>query len=234
MTIIKCVLLVSNAGSSWGISSIFGGNDNHTSPKENSTSNPFNEPVQSMEQRMSMIHLREPPSVLRSSEPDSDEKTIEITATKLLLRSYYDIVRKSIQDYVPKAMHFLWIDLSGACFQEAKWYHNGYTPSLEEYLSNAKTSIAAPSIISQLYFTFPNSTDKMAIHLLYQYHHILYLSGMILRLADDLGTAQHELKRGDVLKAVQCYMKERNASEKEAQEHVRFLIREAWKEMNTF
>lgn len=46
--------------------------------------------------------------MLRSSEANSDEKAIEIAATKLLLRSYYDIVRKSIQDYVPKAiMHFL-------------------------------------------------------------------------------------------------------------------------------
>lgn len=46
--------------------------------------------------------------MLRSSEFDSDEKAVEITATKLLLRSYYDIVRKGIQDYVPKAiMHFL-------------------------------------------------------------------------------------------------------------------------------
>ena len=34
-------------------------------------------------------------------------------------------------------------------------------------------------------------------------------------------------------KAVQCYMKEKNVSQKEAQEHVRFLLREARKEMNT-
>ncbi|KAL1564598.1 Dynamin-related protein 3A, variant 2 [Salvia divinorum] len=99
---------VSNAGSGWGIPSIFSGRDNHTSTEESSTIKPLNEPVQSMEQRMSMIHLREPPRVLRSSEFDPDEKAVEITATKLLLRSYYDIVRKSIQDYVPKAiMHFM-------------------------------------------------------------------------------------------------------------------------------
>lgn len=55
-----------------------------------------------------MIHLREPPSVLRPSETHSDQEAIEITVTKLLLRSYYDIVRKNIEDSVPKAiMHFL-------------------------------------------------------------------------------------------------------------------------------
>lgn len=49
-----------------------------------------------------------PPSVLRPSETHSDQETIEIAITKLLLRSYYDVVRKNIEDSVPKAiMHFL-------------------------------------------------------------------------------------------------------------------------------
>ncbi|KAL3843797.1 hypothetical protein ACJIZ3_001200 [Penstemon smallii] len=105
----KTTSAVSNAGSTWGISSIFGGNDNRGPVKENLTSKPFSEPVQSIEHHgVSMIHLREPPSVLRPSETHSDQEAIEITITKLLLRSYYDIVRKNIEDSVPKAiMHFL-------------------------------------------------------------------------------------------------------------------------------
>ncbi|KAI5661319.1 hypothetical protein M9H77_20642 [Catharanthus roseus] len=96
------------SSSTWGISSIFGGSDSRSSAKENMMSKPFNEPVQSIEQAYSMIHLREPPTVLRPSETHSDQEAIEITVTKLLLRSYYDIVRKNIEDTVPKAiMHFL-------------------------------------------------------------------------------------------------------------------------------
>lgn len=34
-------------------------------------------------------------------------------------------------------------------------------------------------------------------------------------------------------KAVQCYMKQSNTSEEEAQKHIKFLIYKAWKEMNT-
>ncbi|KAL8463087.1 hypothetical protein ACS0TY_033925 [Phlomoides rotata] len=61
-----------------------------------------------MEHGVSMIHLREPPSVLRPSETHSEQEAIEIVVTKMLLRSYYDIVRKNIEDYIPKAiMHFL-------------------------------------------------------------------------------------------------------------------------------
>ncbi|XP_057788855.1 sabinene synthase 1, chloroplastic-like [Salvia miltiorrhiza] len=125
-----------------------------------------------------------------------------------------------------------WSSLVEGFLKEAQWYYSGYTPSLEEYLNNAKVSISSPTIISQIYFTLANSsTNKKVIESLYEYHNILNLSGMILRFADDLGTTQY--KRGDVPKAIQCYMKDTNASEKEAQEHLRFLIREAWKEMNT-
>ncbi|KAI5558301.1 hypothetical protein POPTR_017G041800v4 [Populus trichocarpa] len=96
--------------SSWGISSIFGGGDHsRVYAKENSTSKSYNEPAQSMESfDQSMIHLREPPTVLRPSESHSENESIEIAVTKLLLKSYYDIVRKNIEDSVPKAiMHFL-------------------------------------------------------------------------------------------------------------------------------
>ncbi|PKI38784.1 hypothetical protein CRG98_040825, partial [Punica granatum] len=96
------------SGSSWRISSIFGSSDSRLSAKEISTSKPHSDPVQTMEQALSMIHLREPPTVLRPSENHSEQETIEIAVTKLLLRSYYDIVRKNIEDSIPKAiMHFL-------------------------------------------------------------------------------------------------------------------------------
>ncbi|KAF5448423.1 hypothetical protein F2P56_028959 [Juglans regia] len=104
----KVPLSGNTSGSSWGISSIFGGSDNRTSAKESLMNKLFSEPVHSLEQAISIIQLREPPSVLRPTENQSDEEAIVIVATKLLLRSYYDIVRKNIEDFVPKAiMHFL-------------------------------------------------------------------------------------------------------------------------------
>lgn len=55
----------------------------------------------------------QPPTVLRPSEGHSEQESVEIAVTKLLLRSYYDIVRKNIEDSVPKAiMHFLVISVS--------------------------------------------------------------------------------------------------------------------------
>lgn len=45
---------------------------------------------------------------MRPSERSSETLAVEITVTKLLLRSYYEIVRKNVEDLIPKAiMHFL-------------------------------------------------------------------------------------------------------------------------------
>ncbi|XP_052142502.1 dynamin-related protein 3A-like isoform X3 [Oryza glaberrima] len=61
-----------------------------------------------LEHSLSTIQLREPPVVLKPSESQSEQEALEIAITKLLLKSYYNIVRKNVEDFVPKAiMHFL-------------------------------------------------------------------------------------------------------------------------------
>ncbi|KAG4981506.1 hypothetical protein JHK85_035464 [Glycine max] len=96
-----------NGGSSWGISSLFGGDDSRMTVKENIASKPHTEqPVHSKEQSFSTIHLREPPPILRPSESNSETDVIKITANKLLLRSYYDIVRKNVDDTIPKEIMY--------------------------------------------------------------------------------------------------------------------------------
>ncbi|MQL97080.1 hypothetical protein Taro_029763 [Colocasia esculenta] len=90
----------SGSGSSWGISSFFGGSENRSSIRDPSVSKSHNELIHSIENALSTIQLKEPPVVLKPSENHSEQETIEITVTKLLLRSYYDIVRKNIEDSV--------------------------------------------------------------------------------------------------------------------------------------
>ena len=60
----------------------------------------------SMDENGLMLH--EPPSVLRATEPETDEEIMQVKVTRILLRSYFAIVRSSLLDTVPKAvMHFL-------------------------------------------------------------------------------------------------------------------------------
>lgn len=52
--------------------------------------------------------VEQPPATLRANDTQGEQETVEVAVTRLLLKSYYDIVRKNIQDLVPKAiMHFL-------------------------------------------------------------------------------------------------------------------------------
>ncbi|CAN0878952.1 Dynamin-related protein 3A [Linum grandiflorum] len=99
-------------GSSWGISSIFRGSNSSRIPSEkSSTSMSYMEAVPGsdpLDKSLSTIHLQEPPEMLRPSESPSEQESIEIVVIKLLLQSYYNIVRKNVEDLVPKTiMHFL-------------------------------------------------------------------------------------------------------------------------------
>ncbi|GKU94195.1 hypothetical protein SLEP1_g7721 [Rubroshorea leprosula] len=55
---------------------------------------------------------------------------------------------------------------------------------------------------------------------------------MVLRLADDLGTSPDEMRRGDVPKSIQCYMRETGVLEEDAREYIQDLIDKTWKKMN--
>lgn len=97
------------SGGAWGISSIFGGSEPaRPNGKEAMINKPFSEPISHLEPAFATIQLKEPPAVLRASDAPSEQDCVEIAVTRSLIKSYYNIVRKNVQDAVPKAiMHFL-------------------------------------------------------------------------------------------------------------------------------
>ncbi|KAJ9184117.1 hypothetical protein P3X46_007889 [Hevea brasiliensis] len=102
-----------NSSRGWGIPSVFGSkassNENSSSGSlTNSSSKSLGGTLNSTKHSSSTIQLREPPSILRPLEVTEHDEAVEIIVTKLLLRSYFDVVKDTIQDLVPKAiMHFL-------------------------------------------------------------------------------------------------------------------------------
>nr|AWF79085.1 terpene synthase [Pelargonium graveolens] len=143
----------------------------------------------------------------------------------------YDVLNKHGIDviyYLKKS----WLDLVKAYTKEAEWYYSGYKPSLEEYLENSWIAIGVPLVLVQDYFGVANSITKEALEGIENYHDLIRCSAVILRLEDDIGTSSHELARGDVPKALQCYMRESGGSEEDARKHVRKLIGTTWDKMN--
>nr|QWQ79595.1 TPS37 [Juglans sigillata] len=144
----------------------------------------------------------------------------------------FDILKE--QEFnVIQYLRKVWIDQCRSYLVEAKWYYMGYTPTLQEYLKNAWISISGPVMLAHAYcFTTVPITKESLASMEDNMTNIIYWSSMILRLANDLGTSSVELKKGDIPKSIQCYMNETGASEKDAREHIRYLISEAWKKMN--
>ncbi|CAH8368853.1 unnamed protein product [Eruca vesicaria subsp. sativa] len=126
-----------------------------------------------------------------------------------------------------------WADLCKTYLVEAKWYKNGYKPSVKEYMQNAWISISAPVTLNHLYCIFSEHISTQVMETLSQNRQdLVRCSATVLRLANDLGTSPDELARGDNLKSIQCYMHETGASEEEARAHVQQMISETWNEMN--
>ncbi|KAL1537418.1 exo-alpha-bergamotene synthase-like [Salvia divinorum] len=125
----------------------------------------------------------------------------------------------------------LWAELCGAYYLEARWFHSGYVPTTNEYLNTALISISGPLLMFYGYFT-TNTINKKELESLEQYPGIIRWPATVLRLADDLGTSSDEMKRGDVPKTMECYMKETGCSEEDARNHIKQLIDTALKRMN--
>nr|GEV84338.1 (E)-beta-ocimene synthase, chloroplastic-like [Tanacetum cinerariifolium] len=124
-----------------------------------------------------------------------------------------------------------WGDLLEAFYVEAKWTHNKYIPTLEDYLNNAWRSVSGVVILTHGYFLINKETKKDMIESLEKYHELLKWSSTIFRLCNDLGTSSDEIKQGKTANAISCYMHENGACEEVAREYIKDLIDEAWRKM---
>ncbi|CAM8922603.1 unnamed protein product [Rhodiola kirilowii] len=56
----------------------------------------------------------------------------------------YDVLLEKGSDVTPYVKK-LWEILSSVYIKEARWFHSGYKPSLDEYMSNAWISVGVPT-----------------------------------------------------------------------------------------
>ncbi|KAF3772787.1 hypothetical protein EJ110_NYTH54240 [Nymphaea thermarum] len=125
-----------------------------------------------------------------------------------------------------------WADLCKAYLVEARWFYNGYAPTVEEYLENAWVSISGPVILVHAYFFVEHDMKEDAVVDLHHFSNLIKMSSRILRLHDDVATSKDEIQRGDVPKCIQCYMREKGVLEEAARQYVEGLLRNSWKELH--
>ncbi|XP_047339822.1 (-)-alpha-terpineol synthase-like [Impatiens glandulifera] len=155
------------------------------------------------------------------------------------VNSINELGYESLKEVGVHALPYLikaWTDLCGCYMKEARWFHGMYVPSFEEYLNNGWMSVAGHVLAIHGYFLFCCDSHRITekgLEAIKNNHDIIKWSSMILRLVNDLGTSKNEMERGDILKSVQIYMHETDASEEESQEQIKKLIGKAWKKINT-
>nr|ADP37189.1 (-)-beta-bisabolene synthase [Santalum album] len=145
----------------------------------------------------------------------------------------YDLLRDRGFNGIPHIAQ-AWATLCKKYLKEAKWYHSGYKPTLEEYLENGLVSISFVLSLVTAYLqteTLENLTYESAAYV-NSVPPLVRYSGLLNRLYNDLGTSSAEIARGDTLKSIQCYMTQTGATEEAAREHIKGLVHEAWKGMN--
>nr|QIZ63908.1 TPS [Primula forbesii] len=145
----------------------------------------------------------------------------------------YDILKEEgllVISYLKKT----WVDLCKMFMLEAKWFHSGYKPTFDEYMNIAWISGAAPLMLVHDYILVTKPLKKENLEFLEEKHKTIKWAAIIFRLTNDLATSSDEMKRGDVLKSIQCYMHETGASEEAARKHMKHLINESWMDINKY
>ena len=72
---------------------------------------------------------------------------------------------------------------------EAKWTHNKYIPTLQDYMDNAWRSVAGVVILTHGYFLINQQIKKDVVENLEKYDDLLKWSSVIYRLCNDLATS---------------------------------------------
>ncbi|MED6123091.1 hypothetical protein PIB30_046052 [Stylosanthes scabra] len=114
---------------------------------------------------------------------------------------------------------------------QAKWIHEGYIPTYEEYKANGVFS-SGYQFVASLFIALGGFATKEMLDWVCNVPVMVKASGLVLRLTNDLGSRKIEQQRGPIASAVECCMKQYGFSEKEAYEFVKNDINNCWKDMN--
>ncbi|TXG47445.1 hypothetical protein EZV62_026739 [Acer yangbiense] len=126
----------------------------------------------------------------------------------------------------------VWVDHTKALLMEAKWYKEGYIPSLQEYLSIGWITSGCLVLGVLSFFSIMNEVSDDMEHFLEKNQQIMHDPCTIVRLWNDLSTSKAEIERGDAPSAIQCYMREANVSEEIARNHITDLISKTLTKVN--
>uniref|UniRef100_A0A2N9HWR3 Terpene synthase metal-binding domain-containing protein n=1 Tax=Fagus sylvatica TaxID=28930 RepID=A0A2N9HWR3_FAGSY len=119
-----------------------------------------------------------------------------------------------------------------AYFDEAKWFHQDYVPTMEEYMHVALKSSGYPMLTAVSFLGMGDIVTKEAFDWIFSNPKIITASSVIGRLMDDIRSHKFEQERGHAASAVECYMKQHGVSEQVVHDELNRQVDDAWKDVN--
>ncbi|TYK19427.1 (-)-germacrene D synthase-like [Cucumis melo var. makuwa] len=150
----------------------------------------------------------------------------------VILKVYEEIEKDINKDNVtiPYAIHYAKEGMKRQCrayFAEAKWFHEGYVPTFEEYMKVATVSTCYYLFVPISFVGMGVAASKEAFEWVESDPMLLKASGIIGRLMNDV--TSHT--RGDVGSAVECHMKQHGLSEEETLVELENEVIKAWRDI---
>ncbi|KAH9778792.1 hypothetical protein WN944_014181 [Citrus x changshan-huyou] len=120
----------------------------------------------------------------------------------------------------------------GAYSVQAKWFSEGYVPTIEEYMPIALTSCAYTFVITNSFLGMGDFATKEVFEWISNNPKVVKAASVICRLMDDMQGHEFEQKRGHVASAIECYTKQHGVSKEEAIKMFEEEVANAWKDIN--
>nr|GMD74169.1 (E,E)-germacrene B synthase-like isoform X2 [Ipomoea batatas] len=118
-------------------------------------------------------------------------------------------------------------------YQEAKWFHDGYSPKFEEYMKVALVTGAYMMLsTNSLVGMYQDFVTEEAFNWVTREPLMVRASSVICRLIDDMAGHEFEQQRGHLDSAVECYIKQYGKSKEETFNEFRGRVNNAWKDIN--
>ncbi|KAL2331540.1 hypothetical protein Fmac_019121 [Flemingia macrophylla] len=114
---------------------------------------------------------------------------------------------------------------------EAKWCHEGYIPTYNEYKVNGVLTGGIP-ILSTPFIGPGEFATKNDFDWILTDSKIIEAVAIIGRLMDDLSSHKFEQERVHIASAVECCMKQYDCSQSEAYNHILNDVEDCWKVIN--
>ncbi|KAK8493666.1 hypothetical protein V6N12_000651 [Hibiscus sabdariffa] len=156
-------------------------------------------------------------------------KRFDISAMDKLPADYLKLVYKTVLD-VHDDVEEMFTKLAEAFLEQARWVHEGYQPTFDEYIKTAVISAGGNSTMAYVLMVMEEADEK-AYQCLINTDNIIYKAiNLMCRIYNDIATNEREEKRGAVTGTI-CYMKQYDVTREEATEAFKDIIEAAFKDL---